>query len=395
VFRGATDDSARVDVYVKIPYQTLNFTRVDEFYTAKFQVVIAIYDSLGNRFGGTTYSKSLLETDYSVSQGGTGKFDLRQIKLNLPVGNFRLKATLIDEFSRSEYSQSRSISVIDFPKYNVSMSALMIISSIEETGGRYSITPHLSDNIGNLREGFFIFFEVYNNGENTDSDIIYQIYENDNLISSGTRNRKSLINGRNQIYLRIEKPTSMKQSSYLLRVLALKPSELNDYELDDIIAVSQRSIKSISRFGGLVLADLNKAIRQLRYVANQKDIDLIQSALTDDEKMNRFEAFWKELDPTPTTERNEAFDEYYRRIDITNKNFRSYTEGWMTDKGMVFIIFGPPQSVERTSPYGDGRIYERWSYFNNREFLFVDNSGFGDFRLVRPVSVVEKYKFER
>jgi hypothetical protein len=66
----------------------------------------------------------------------------------------------------------------------------------------------------------------------------------------------------------------------------------------------------------------------------------------------------------------------------------------MTDKGMVYIIFGPPVSYERRQDYyNPNRVYERWYYSNNREFLFVDNNGFGDFRLVEPPAVTEKYEY--
>ncbi len=70
---------------------------------------------------------------------------------------------------------------------------------------------------------------------------------------------------------------------------------------------------------------------------------------------------------------------------MTNRNF-SYTrkEGWKTDRGRVFIVFGPPDRVERGTPsrYTQGD-YEVWYYDELREkFVFLDEYGFGDFRLV-------------
>lgn len=147
--------------------------------------------------------------------------------------------------------------------------------------------------------------------------------------------------------------------------------------------------------GGNVLSDITTAIKQLRYVAYQSDVDYINEGNTEAERQMRFEAFWKKLDPSPGTDRNEAFEEYYSRIDYANRAFKSFQEGWLTDKGMVYIIFGPPYSSDRQNNYNDGRIYERWVYLNNREFVFIDNSGFGDFRMIRPMSVTEKYRYDR
>ena len=78
-------------------------------------------------------------------------------------------------------------------------------------------------------------------------------------------------------------------------------------------------------------------------------------------------------------------DEYYARVEYAKKNFQSFLEGWRTDRGMVYIRFGPPQNVERHPFDSDNKQYEIWYYYNqNREFIFVDETGFGDYRLRYP-----------
>jgi hypothetical protein len=63
--------------------------------------------------------------------------------------------------------------------------------------------------------------------------------------------------------------------------------------------------------------------------------------------------------------------------------------------GMVYIIFGPPSNAERQQVRSDGREAIRWTYPNSRQYVFVDNTGFGDFRLVTPLSLLEKYRYGR
>ena len=54
--------------------------------------------------------------------------------------------------------------------------------------------------------------------------------------------------------------------------------------------------------------------------------------------------------------------------------------------GMVYIIFGEPSEIERHPLEMDTKPYEVWNYFElNREFIFVDYSGFGDYRLITPI----------
>ena len=51
---------------------------------------------------------------------------------------------------------------------------------------------------------------------------------------------------------------------------------------------------------------------------------------------------------------------YYNRVVYSNLYFTSNKEGWKTDQGMIFILFGPPNRIQMT---GSG---ERWFYFSKR-----------------------------
>jgi hypothetical protein len=54
--------------------------------------------------------------------------------------------------------------------------------------------------------------------------------------------------------------------------------------------------------------------------------------------------------------------------------------------GMVFILFGSPSNVERHPFDIDAKPYEIWTYYDfNRSIIFVDETGFGDYRLLTPV----------
>ena len=105
-----------------------------------------------------------------------------------------------------------------------------------------------------------------------------------------------------------------------------------------------------------------------------------------EDKRRMFNEFWKKRDPTPKTDYNELMEEYYSRVDYANKNFGHYMEGWKTDRGMVYIIFGIPNNIERHPFDMDAKPYEVWTYYEiNREFTFVDATGFGDYRLMNPI----------
>ena len=133
------------------------------------------------------------------------------------------------------------------------------------------------------------------------------------------------------------------------------------------------------------IIDLDLSIDQLQYITDKDKIDEIKKAPLD-KKREMFREFWRKKDPTPNTERNELMEEYYSRIAYANKHFTHYLEGWKSDMGMIYVIFGPPNNVERHPFDIDAKPYEILTYYSlNREFVFIDATGFGDYRLQNPL----------
>jgi GWxTD domain-containing protein len=397
VFEGDTLNSGRLDVLVLVPYQTLNFIKSGSIFGASYEIEITISDTLGNKIESSRTDKTIREEEYFVTRGGTGQFDFSQTIFYLKPGKYRITTNISDKFSKQSWDKNRIITVLDFGEYDFSLSGILLLNSVEEVNGKFKITPHISDNIGNLSSGFFIFFEANKTRHTGDSvDYVWEIYNSKNeLIAFSNRARKSIPKIKNQTFIKVPKVDELVNGAYIFKLIALEPDTVSDVSKSKILAITQRTINYIRTFGGNVLEDIGVATKQLRYIAYQTEIDYINEGSTIAEKQKRFEAYWKKIDPSPGTDRNEAFEEYYSRIDYANKSFKSFQDGWMTDKGMVYIIFGPPYNSERQNNYNDARIYEKWTYMNNREFIFADNSGFGDFRLVRPMSITEKYKYLR
>ena len=98
-----------------------------------------------------------------------------------------------------------------------------------------------------------------------------------------------------------------------------------------------------------------------------------------------FKTFWDVRDPSPETIQNELMDEYYKRIAYTVEHFSGFQDGWKTDMGMIYILFGFPDEVKRYSDYSNQKAFEIWYYFTvNKSFRFVDANGFGDYQLETP-----------
>jgi GWxTD domain-containing protein len=133
------------------------------------------------------------------------------------------------------------------------------------------------------------------------------------------------------------------------------------------------------------ISNLDLAIKQLKYVATDEEYRKLMKARPS-QKEELFREFWAKKDPTPGTPTNEKMEEYYRRIRFANEQFSGYRDGWETDMGMVYIIYGAPSEIERHPFDISTKPYEVWYYYDiNRKFIFQDVEGFGEYRLVSPL----------
>jgi len=99
-----------------------------------------------------------------------------------------------------------------------------------------------------------------------------------------------------------------------------------------------------------------------------------------DERTKFIEEFWKKRDPDPETEENEFKEEYFKRIEEANHLFGS--NGWLQDRGRVYILLGPPERKE-VYPRGYtfyGKPMEIW-YYGFFPIVFIDHYWNGNYKL--------------
>jgi GWxTD domain-containing protein len=92
------------------------------------------------------------------------------------------------------------------------------------------------------------------------------------------------------------------------------------------------------------------------YIITEEERAAFKRLSTDEERENFIEQFWLRRDPTPDTVENEFKEEHYRRIAYANDRFASGIPGWKTDRGRIYITFGPPDEIES---HPSGGTYQR------------------------------------
>ena len=92
------------------------------------------------------------------------------------------------------------------------------------------------------------------------------------------------------------------------------------------------------------------------YIITDEERKAFKQISTDEEREQFVEQFWLRRDPTPDTVENEYKEEHYRRIAYANEHYASGIPGWKTDRGRIYITFGPPDELDE---HPSGGTYER------------------------------------
>jgi GWxTD domain-containing protein len=125
-------------------------------------------------------------------------------------------------------------------------------------------------------------------------------------------------------------------------------------------------------------------LSKVRYIITSEERKAFLN-LPPSERDKFIEEFWKKRDPDPTTEVNEFKEQYFARIEEAKKLFRGEgVEGWLTERGRIYILLGPPEQRE-TDPtgqtlYGRPTSTEIWSY-ESFQIVFIDYYWSGIYKL--------------
>ena len=148
------------------------------------------------------------------------------------------------------------------------------------------------------------------------------------------------------------------------------------------------SLALISFSQGWVVTNFDDMVSLLRFFPQSSALDSLRKAPPAD-RGRLWKEFWRSSDPNSSTTANEALDEYFGRIALANARFRGEgLPGWRTDRGEVLVRLGEPDEIFDASPASEGRLI-RWGYTQAQLVLyFLDETGFGRFRLT-PASRAE------
>ena len=141
------------------------------------------------------------------------------------------------------------------------------------------------------------------------------------------------------------------------------------------------------------------------YIISPEERSAFLQLDTNEEREQFIEQFWLRRSSNPDLPDNDFKEEHYRRIAYANEHYASGIPGWKTDRGRIYIIWGPPDEIDshptggtydRPMDEGGGSTttypWEKWRYRylegigENVELEFVDPSGSGEYHLTMDPS---------
>ena len=174
--------------------------------------------------------------------------------------------------------------------------------------------------------------------------------------------------------------------------------------------VPQKLNKETKKKMKRTLKELDSAYRQwltedVTYIISPEERNAFLQLDTNEEREQFIEQFWLRRSSNPDLPDNDFKEEHYRRIAYANEHFASGIPGWKTDRGRMYIMWGPPDEIEshptggtydRPMEEGGGSTSTypwetwRWRYLEgigeNIILEFVDPSGSGEYHLTMDPS---------
>ena len=372
--RPVTKDSIEVLSFMQVSSNALQFLKKDNLFEAKYEVTIAVLDDNKDKKSSQLFSDTIIVKKFGET---TSKIKKKIITTTfvLPLDSYTVTSSLKDLDIKLSGKKEQEIDL----KYLSKSTSLKIYNPIFLRQGKGSW-------------GF---------GLNKFPTVANRVISDNNIISV---NQYVVLNpGPYSITMSVisDKKVQWEDSidavsegdvvSHLVNI-PIKDIDKRDLTIKVVVnqddSVSSKSspfkIKNIMLFDEI--DNIDTALAQMSYILTSKEKKELKN-LKQSEKEKFFKTVWAKRDPIVKTKVNELMEEYYSRVTFAEENFsRGTSGGWKSDMGMVYILFGKPDDMTRSMNMQGSYNYEKWYYFRiGEEFTFIDDYGFGDYRLKTPL----------
>jgi GWxTD domain-containing protein len=331
--------------------------------------------------------------------------------MGIPVGDYRLVLTSEDSIDVNRIdSVIVPLQIKQFPPKQENFSDIELCSSIapasEKKGMFYKntldVVPNASLLYGTGLNSLYYYVEAYNMiGSGNKGDVIIQstvvdgmgkeisrFYKNktrtfNSIVEYGKIDIADLNGGTYVLTLTLTDSLEHVYATAGKKFYVYRPGQPQPSQQDGFAATGDAAS---SEYALMNLHDIDSEYTVSRYIAADAERREYESLKELDAKRKFMFDFWKRRNPEPSSRKNSYKNEYLRRVEYANLHFsKGFRQGWKTDRGRVYIVYGPYDEIEENSNTAETNPYDIWHYNSIQGgviFVFVDRNMLGQFQLV-------------
>lgn len=354
----------------------------------KISLVAVVLDTLDNRVAHRTWVQQVAVPELDVGIGAPFK---DAVFFDLTPGAYRLIVQIKDIHAEESGRCTAPLQIPDYERRaGLVFSDLQLSSHVARSGEvhrfvkqGWKVVPNITRNYV-IGEPLQIYFEVYNLSSSGESFIMgYRVIDAEGVVVRTYPAKRFLKPGESCVRAEVLDTEGLREGTYDLQVEAFDGSSRQYFQTRrPIFLVSKDLPEGLTQ----VQRDLIRYYADIRYVADEKTRRTYDALESWPARLAFLKVFWKQLDDAPDTPTNERLLQHLMRVHYVETHFGigRWQRGSDTDRGRVYIQYGPPDDIDyRTSAAGQ-KPSEVWFYETARryEFVFRDRRGTGVYELV-------------
>ncbi len=363
----ASSDSSVSVLYARIRYDDVVFVHSDSGFSAHYQFSINVFsDKELTEVKFTKIIDRRLNVPTFAMTNSTSAFDTMRVQAKLPPGRYYVILKLYDY--NTNHTSTREIihTIKDFRKSTLAISDLLLYDRTDTTGIPVDILQSHEDTL------YADFYVSMKDPSKFSLHAVARSVESPTSIDTTVTIEQ---HSRVQKYRLPIKAKELAPGTYQLKLSVKKGNTENESEAT--FQIPRSSVPTN-------LAELNQEIKPLMYIAQPGQLDSLNKG-TFSERRSRFLNFWLNRAGGSREKATAMRAEFYKRVDYANMHLSGgFRQGWQSDRGRIYIIYGPPDQVVTHDEDFTTPPYQIWYYYDLRlEFVFLDEFGTGDYRLVQ------------
>ncbi|MBI4726517.1 GWxTD domain-containing protein [candidate division TA06 bacterium] len=361
-------DGIRAEISYSLPYDQVQFVAQGRQFKAAYSFSVIVMDAKGGQVAGDSWERSLSVEKYQELQKGN-YLACDTFSLKVLPGKYKFLIICTDNNSERRGASEIKLEIKSFQPGSLYLSGLRFQKMQDE-----KLIPWPKRQYGDGNGDINLYYRIYSNQPES-IKAGYSLLRFGSTVNSWVQNETLAAAGNELAVTKTIRADSLLTGSYVL-ILEVQQAGQEAAARESLFVRNSKFITA---------KDYREQIDQLEYISKGREMDSLRQA-PPALRETLLLRFWQLRDPDTTTLVNEFRDEYYDRVNYANEHFGSvFKPGWKSDMGMVYIIFGLADEIERHPFELEYPAYEIWYYYSDgRRYVFMDRKGIGDYELIYP-----------